>query len=278
MLLLRDLFADHRYDLPDSLQCPHCSRKPYKVWATLKKHIEEKHPGAPIASPVQTNITNDGLAAHTRELLKMLLLKRHLDSAIKSGNGEAVYLSIKFMFLYFSVLGNTKYRIACFDMMGQVEIFASDKMKELIIHERFVNNLGRSDTNIPMDQDLEFSNRIFKENFKVMYGEPSDPLLDRLSKASDTVELVLDNFKDQFNVRLYHGQRKVKEELYAEDVKKMAVILIDAQVYNIQPGRTMHCPELKVANVNPLSTLDLYKMKTWLTDKLANMISQKCYK
>lgn len=276
---LQDLYRHEEYQLPESNSCPYCPKpKKYVHLTSLKKHIETKHPGAAVCATTEQEISSDTVAGYSRELIKMLLLKRHLDKGIKAGDGAVVYICVKSMYLYFYVLGNTKYRLVCMEMIAQVEFFLSDRMRELVLYERFVNNLGKKAGNIPMDQDVEFCNRDFKNNFKCMYGEPSDVLLERLSKASDDCAKILANFAQQLGVEEHHAARKVKDEVYYQDVKKICKVIDNAKVFHIQPQRLMANDKLNRAALNPLRTLNLYEMKGWLLERLRVMSFQTFYK
>lgn len=238
--------------------------------------MREKHP---LASEMPAmNFQGDMVAGYSRGLLKMLMLKRHLDCAIKAGDGEGVLLSLKFMLLYFKVLGNTKYALACFEAIAQNQFFLSEKMKVLVLQECFVNNLGRPLSNIPMDQDVEFQNKQFKESFHYMHGEPSDTYLSRLSKSVDSVEKVLENFAKQFDVESFHTKRKVPLEEYIDNVVMVSKKLTEAKVFYIVPHRKLYSAKLASAAIDPLSKLDLCNFKGWMVSRFQSMLDSTIYK
>jgi anthranilate/para-aminobenzoate synthase component I len=182
------------------------------------------------------------------------------------------------MLLYFKALGAHKYALACFEAIAQDQLFLSPKMRLLVAQERFVNNLGRADSNIPMDQDVEFANRNFKDNFTLVHGEPSERVLNRLSKSVDKVVTVLDSFHKDFGLQRFNTRRQVSADKYEQDVIKLTKAIIEGNIYIEVPSRVMHCTQLHLAAEDPVHTMNLYKLKCWMVDRMASMIDQPYYK
>ena len=274
--LLEDLFRSTPAPLPDN-QCAICHQK-YKTYSALKNHVAQKHPDIDISmASTGSDTPDDKLATYSRELIKMLLLKRHLDRAVKAGDGDRVLLSVKFMYFYFIALGHKKYALACFEMLCQQELFLSDKMKTLILHERFVNNSGRANGNVPMDMDLEFCNRQFKEEFNVIQGDASDTYLNRISKAVDKSSRVLDNFAKEFCQPAFQARRKVDDDKYIGDVMKLVGSICEAKVFTYVSGRRMYSEKLNDKARNPLALVDMFSVKAWMVNRVREMKCQTYY-
>ena len=159
---------------------------------------------------------------HTKLLLRLLIIKQAMDISIHNGDGEILTLIMKqMMLLYFKEAGNTKYALACFEHVAMIQYCLSPYMKELVVHECFVNNLGRRDTNLPMDLDQEHQNKFFKDHFTLNRSEPSKKVLDRLSLAQSTVQTVLTNFEDGFGLEHHSKRRAINEEAHNKDIKKL---------------------------------------------------------
>ena len=276
--LLSSLYTGSTPTLPDTNSCPHC-QKQYKSYQGLSTHVKSSHPGSLcLTQGQQAQVHGDKVNSHAKELLKMLLIKRVMDNAIRLGDGTTLALVIKHMLIYFKQLGCTKYSVAAFEFVAQQQIFLSDRMATAVRQDRFVNNQGRTYTNIPIDLDVEHSNKDFKENFRLSLGEPSQKVLDRLSKSQDYVINILTSFRSSFQLQDYEARRTVDQAKYQEDVDKIVRHLTSANVFAVVPGRTLHSEQLNNAAADILANIDLYKLKHWLTHRLAIMMDQPYYK
>ena len=65
-------------------------------------------------------------------------------------------------------------------------------MRELVIHEAFVNNQGKAMSNMATDLDIEHRAKFFKSHFTLQSDDPSQKLLNRLSKAQDNISSHMD--------------------------------------------------------------------------------------
>lgn len=62
-----------------------------------------------------------------------------------------------------------------------------------IIWNRFVNNQGKPDTNLPLDLDLEHENKYFQQNIKYYRGVLIQQAIDKVSKASNITKYIVCN-------------------------------------------------------------------------------------
>ena len=273
--LLEDVFcAQPQCELPLDC-CPVCSKK-YKNYCTLKQHIINKHSdcyvleGKDVASS-----TTDSVLAHTKQLLKVLLMKRCLDYAIKTANGEIVSLLIKHMILYFHKFGYKNYALACFEHVAHCQFFLSERTKELVQQEGFVNNRGGAETNMPMDLDLEHSNKFFKEHFTLKTNVPSQSVLDRLSLSQDKLEKTLQNFYQEFKIHRHTPLRSINSAGYKKDVFALHQHLSPRQMFVEKPGRQLYSSKLMEASHDVLLLIDMYKFKQWLKTSLIRCSDQR---
>lgn len=269
-LLEKVLVSPYR-QLPSDC-CPVC-RKKYKSSRTLKQHILNKHPDSTLIQGVPAEEV-DLLENHTHQLLKVLLIKRSMDYAIKSGNGKVLSLLMKLMILYYREGGYKNYALACFEHIAQIQLFLSERNKELIMFDCFVNNRGKRSTNMAMDLDLEHSNKFFKDNFKLQATTPPQNLLDRLSFAQDKLERVLTNFYSQFGIHRHSQERSVNAETYRRDIIKLKEHFLTSSVFVHTPQRRMFSPVLMKASHDPLTTVDMYDLKQWFQQCIDRMTEQ----
>lgn len=256
-------------------KCPVC-HKQYVNHNTLKKHIIDKHPGTFILEGEEAG-SQDSVVAHTHQLLKVLLLKRCLDNAIKSADGAFITTIMKHMMLYFRKFGYKNYALACLEHVAQCQLFLSEQATELVQQECFVNNRGRAMTNMPMDLDLEHSNKFFKEHFTLRSNEPSQPVISRLSLAQNKLQLVLENYKSEFRIYRHTPLRRIDTDKYKEDVLKLHQHLSLRHIFEAEPGRTLYSTKMMIAGHDPRLTMDMYELKQWIRNSLNKMADQSFY-
>ena len=270
---LSELFCNKTCMTFPSNRCPICD-KSYKNYRNLKGHMIKIHSEV-FAVEGKLAETDDVVVNHTHQLLKLLLLKRALDYSIKTANGNTLSLLMKHMTLYFHLLGYKNYALACFEHVAQCQLFLSERMRELIKHECFVNNVGKKDSNMAMDLDLEHRNKFFKENFVLKSSKPSDSVLSRLSHSQDKLESVLANFHQQFHIHRFAPERHINSDSYKADVKKLHSTLRPRRMLTHQPGRTLHSTKLTQAAHDPLLLVDMFSLKQWFHSSLSTMCDQR---
>lgn len=268
--LVTQMYDRQRICLPSN-KCPICA-KTYKHYPTLKKHISEKHPQH--LPTVVSSEEGDIQYSQTVQLLKLLILKRCLDFSIKAGNGHLLSLLMKHMMLYFHHLGYKNYALACFEHVGQSQIFLSPRMRELVVFDCFVNNTGKPLHCTAMDKDLEHANLFFKQSFRLASSMPSPDLLDLYSKAQDKLEMVQTHFFRQFGVQDFSADRTTNTETYKRDVHHVLKHLQKHDVLTITPSRSFHSEKLNKAANDPLLQLDMFKLKEWFKLSLTRMSEQ----
>ena len=270
--LVTETFESHMKMLPMTRDCPVCG-KTYKSYITFREHLVKQHPHLVIEDRA-LEADDDMTHQHTKQLLRLLIIKRAMDISIHNGDGERLSLIMKQTMLYFKEAGNTKYALACFEHVAMIQYCLSPYMKELVVHECFVNNLGRIDTNLPMDLDLEHQNKFFKDHFTLNRSEPSKKVLDRLSLAQSTVQTVLTNFEEGFGLEHHSKRRVINEEAHNKDVKKLYLHLKEKNVGIVVPGRKHKTAGLSKACHDPLERIDMFALKQWMYQKYKELMDQ----
>ena len=130
-------------------------------------------------------------------------LKSVLFTGPKNCYGKILSLLMKGMIIYFHALRCKNYANACFEHVAQTVFFLSERVREQVIHEVFANNQGKA-----MSLDIEHLVKFFKSHLTLQSEDSSRKLLDRLSKAQDKLQLVLENVDRQFAITRYISSKK----------------------------------------------------------------------
>ena len=265
----------HSQSLPAD-RCPVCN-KLYKDLRTLKTHIQTRHPETYyIEGEEQQEV--DQFLNHSKQLVKVLLIKRAMDYAIESGNGQDLSLIMKHMTLYYRQLGYTHYALSCFEHTAQMQVFLSERLREIVQQECFVNTTGKKNRNKAMDLDLEHANLFFKNSFTLKSNEPAQELLDTLSLAQDHVEQILNNYYKEFEIRHYTSVRTRDDDGYLRDVAKLHKHLCSKHIAQAQVGREFQSNKLKMAAHDPLLLIDMFDTKQWFKSCYKRMQCQRFLK
>ena len=263
---LKSIFCTSHPKLP-GLTCKQCG-KSFKSAERLKNHELKRHRGV---ADDDCSPNRDQVLQHTQLLLKLLLLKKNLDDAISYGDGERLLLCVKHMYLYFKCNNNYKYSLACFELLAQIKYFVSEKMAVCLTQDRFINMRGAVDSNYPADLLVEHSNKTFKDNFYMYRGEPTQQVLDRVSKSQSITSKILDNFKKEFATAQFIGQHKVNQEKYDSDVSILCSAIEPQQLYSSKQ-RCLRTP--KLVKADPVSTIDPYLLLDWMVRKINHIRTQ----
>ena len=146
---------------------------------------------------------------HTKLLIKLLLIRKNLHTAIKYGDGSRVLLTVKHMLPYFKVNNNYKYALACLELLAQTQMFLSPRLSLAVTQGRFINMRGAPNSNYPIDLCVEHSNKVFKDNVSLYRGDCTQKVLDRISKSQTITKEILDNHQQEFTSKpVYTGQHR----------------------------------------------------------------------
>ena len=255
---------------PSGFQCNICG-KVYKKEHFLIRH-KASHVHDAKADTVDDARERDYVYNYTRRALILCCIWLNLDSAIQHGDGARVMLCYKFMYLYCKASNCPKYAYGLLETIAQGKYLLSERSAHDLIWNRFVNNKGEPDSNLPIDLDVEHLNRPLKTDVKTYRGELTDKTVQRISRSVEASDKVLKNFDKQTGVKRRSGTHKSAD--FKQDIMKIVDHLHNKQVYNTKPGREhMHVGKV---SADPLTTLNMKSLHTWMKDSI-DAFSRKSY-
>ena len=150
---------------------------------------------------------------HSSKLFQMVcltandgLLVLELQDAIHEGDGPRRYW--KFMLIYFKNAGHHKYALEPFNLLAQVHVTSSPRMKKQLLWSRVVNTRGGPGNNIPVDLHNEHLNRKLKDIVSGVGANVAEDIVVQASKSLNALNKICDNFDSVTNINSPH-----KEEL-----------------------------------------------------------------
>lgn len=253
---------------PVMLSCHHCS-KSYKTTQGLKNHIRSKHSDQQTETPTTTQ-DQDAVFNYSCGALSLCLIARDFSDARKHGDGERIIRLYKFLMLYFKLAGKTKYAYYSLHLLAQTHCLLSPRLSHQLIWNRFVNISGAVNSNIEMDREMEFHNRVLKDECRGFRGKVTVSSVHRLGRAAQSIEEILKITDKEGGVKSTSGKHTRK------DTKNDVLALIEhvhrEKFFKEQPQRAHFAyPDFPK---NPLSRLDLSSFQNWLKTRL-NFISKK---
>ena len=302
ILFLREHALNLAPSLPgdDELKCRYCS-KPYKKRKRLDDH-EKKHRELLLQQPKngfqcrvcgkvyakETNLgkhmenhtidegalqnpeeQSDSVYNYSRHVMTLCCLWLNFEDAIKRGDGRRLMMCYKFMYLHFKNANCPKYAYGSLETICQAHYLLSEKQANDFIWNRFVNNQGAADTNLPVDLDVEHLNKPLKTDLNTFRGEITDKSVQRISRSVEETEKIMANFDRQTGVKKTSGKHKDAD--FRKDVQTILGHLQVKKVVRNMPGREhMHIGRI---GADPLVALDMKHIHTWMkksTEKFRN--------
>ncbi|KAJ8297376.1 hypothetical protein KUTeg_023907 [Tegillarca granosa] len=124
---------------------------------------------------------SDGKKEYARAVMWRGLNHMVRKDAIREGDGERMITHWKFDLLEFYDHSHPKYFIFCHRLLSDVNGAVSPRLKHSLIWNRTVNPKGGKGNNIPMDLQMEFFNREYKESVKDAAGQLTEATVARHS-------------------------------------------------------------------------------------------------
>lgn len=254
---------DVPYPILPGVECSACTQS-FASAQKLAEHLRKKHE---LLDTAPQDAQNTTLCAHTKVLVRLLLLKSCLDDGVKYGDGDRLCTALKFMWPIFKLNNNYKYAMAVVQFLAQIQYCVSPQLAAQLKYDRFVNMKGKKDSNYPADLLVEHSNKEFKDNFSLFRGETTQKTLDRLSKSQTETQKILDNHQKEFATERFIGKHTYNKDLYEKDVK----ILYDS-IRKLNAFENQN--RLKTADmlvVDPVYKINAYTLQDWMrrgSDKL----------
>lgn len=180
---------------------------------------------------IQTHI--DLVLSHSRTLATLGLYKMFQDKMIRFGDGEKLVQSYKHLLVWCRQAGFNNYSTGLLEQQYQVATLSA-KLRCSVVWNRFVNNKGGSDSNLPVDLDVEHENKYFKERLTTYRGDYSQKSLDKISKANNITRMVIRNVAKSTN---YYRTNAHSNPPAHNDILKLVDHLHQENLWKEQPGR-----------------------------------------
>lgn len=178
------------------------------------------------------------------------------------------------MFIICKALGHSNYANGLAETLMQIEILP-EKLSESLVWNRFCNNRGKSDSNMPIDLFMEHENKLFKKQLPTYRGEYTQASIDRISKSQTLINMILRNFDAE-----RHGHRKSSkptQPVSKDDVIRLVEVYKHANLFHEQPGRN-HSTSLMFLQRNAMASLTSVEMEMWLMKKFKYLKGAHYYK
>ena len=196
--------------------------------------IEQKYTKYSV-SPVSTN---DGVFNYARHVLSMGLLARDFMDAWKEGDGDRIMRIWKFFLLHFKQTGHTKYSIEAFRLLARINVTATPKQSYEMKWNRCCSLKNGHGHNRPLDLQMEFFNRVFKDDIKSFHAHLSPASVTRTANAASPVDAIMSKCDEALGVR-YDGGGHPADKC-VKDVSIVAKTLLDAHVLDTVASRHHH--------------------------------------
>lgn len=266
----RELLANNPN--PEGFQCQVCG-KVYKKEHFLSKHLATHPQNREPQADEQPVEEGDYVYNYTRRVLAICCLRLNFEDAIKKGDGERVMLCYKFMYLYCKEAGCPKYAYGLLETVCQAKYLLSPRNAHDLVWNRFINNRGDEDTNMPIDLDVEHCNKPLKTDVHTFRGEITDKSVQRISRSVEESDKVLHNYDRQTHVKMPSG--KHKEVSFQKDVAKIVDHLHQKQVYrNISGRQHIH---IGCISADPLASLDMKALHKWVKESVRGWSDKSYY-
>ena len=143
----------------------------------------------------------DEMLAYQKALLDYGMLILNFWDTIKEGDGERLLRCWKFFLMYLKQGGSaTKYSLEGLYLMFQYHALLSPQAAHRLMWNIFVKNTPGVGGNIPLDLQLEFFNRTFKEAIKKLGPSASSRSVDRVCHSLQTTIQLMRNFDVNLSV------------------------------------------------------------------------------
>ena len=131
----------------------------------------------------------DCILNYASGLMKMALLKRNFDDAIKEMDGPRLFRCWKYMILYFKEGGRSKYALEGLYLQAAQHCLLSPEEAYRLMWNRCFNLHGGQGRNIPLDRMVEHNNNQIKE---ILHNQGANVTFESARKASASIKGVSD--------------------------------------------------------------------------------------
>ncbi len=233
-------FADDTYyqNQERSFQCRYENcLKLFRYEKTRSNHEKKCHAiqfvqETPEENPVEEQ---DDVHNYVTARLKLGLLLKNVDDAVKEGDGERIILCWRFFLILYKAYGHHKYAIAAFHLLSRVDAIFTPMQAEQLIWNRTINRKGGKGRNISCDLRVEQLNCLTKELLHNLGVNLDEKNAKRESFAIGFLEQMLANTDKDLTLSHPKGHHKVKGK--GKDWEHLVENLHKNGIFNIKPRR-----------------------------------------
>ena len=237
----------------------------------LIKHEKEAHHFTCTDHGVTTETTQrgslmtetDGVWNYHSAFLKMALLERDFQDAIKEGDGARICRLWKFKMLYFKKEGRHRYSLEALKLIFDLQALLSPSEAHRVKWNRTVNPSGQAHNNMSMDLNCEHYVLYTKQCIERIGANVQFPIAQTMSKTLGEMKDFVECFDKSCGIPPESGKHTAANK--EEDITLMADILQQHKVFEFTPGRSYSCFQNQKAN--PIRDLKEADLKKWINEK-----------
>ena len=132
----------------------------------------------------------------------------------------------KFFLLHFKQSGHTKYVFEAFRLLTRVNVTSTPKEQYELIWNRYCSTKNGKGHNRPLDLQMEFMNRVFKDDIKSFHTHLTPQSVHRTANAVNSIDYIL-NCVDQ-QIKTGHELAATSKPDITNDVIIIVGTLVEA--------------------------------------------------
>ena len=158
--------------------------------------------------------------------------------AVSEGDGIRIIRQYKYLMLLCKAdrSHSVKYALECLYQLLLVNGTLSKRESEIFTWNRSVNNHGGVGRNIPLDIEVEHSNKHVKEGIRNLVVNVTEPAITRIAKAERSVRGIVDKVDKSLHRAICSGKPSIN--LSTADLDELVKELICANVFEYQQGHS----------------------------------------
>ena len=173
-------------------------------------------------------------------VLSLGLVFKEFQDAIREGDGDREEIIWKILLLIFKAKirnkgSRTKYAFEAFKYIAMLNSLLSPRMAHKLKWGKFINTRGGQGNNIPCDLRVEHAVRNMKGLFSSIGGKLDSSNADRVVKAHNNIQRIINNFDQQCDVGSQSSSHKTLSS--DMDIDAMVNDLLRAKVFTFSAGR-----------------------------------------
>ena len=167
------------------------------------------------------------------------------------------------------MVNSTKYALECPYQAFLFESLLSPREKERFVWNRSVNTSGGVGKNVPLDLDVEHSNRFLKQSIKNLGPNITEKAISRICHAEAGARCITDNIDTcvhKITMSGKHTQSSVEKDLMT--LLNRALVI---DVYNVHNSRQYN--HFKKFERDRMANLKMTTVFKWIDEHKKNMIA-----